>query len=215
MPIFIAAIPFGLVVGAISAHRGLSFESSVFMSSTVFAGASQFAALEFWVHPLPVFTILFSVMAVNFRLVLYSAAVGRRIAHWPAWARYVGFGLLTDPVMAAIEMNRERPVSPAYYFGLALPLYLGWIVETAIGFAFGNLLSKPEAVGLDFLIIAYFIVIVVGFRQRPNAAAIILAAAFVSVATHLTIGPPWHFASGGLAGIAVAAMLAKPARVPA
>ena len=65
LPVLAATTPFGLVFGTISAHHGLSLGDSVMMSAVVFAGASQFVALEFWVHPLPVVTILLSVMAVN------------------------------------------------------------------------------------------------------------------------------------------------------
>ena len=51
-----------------------------------------------------------------------------------------------------------------------------------------------------------------GFRARPNAFAVILATSAVAVLVYLTLGPPWHVASGGLAGILAAAALVKPKR---
>ena len=87
-PIVVATIPFGLIFGAIAAQQGLSAADSVLLSAFTFAGASQFAALEFWAHPLPFLTIFLSVMAVNLRLLLYSAALGRKIDHWPPLVRY-------------------------------------------------------------------------------------------------------------------------------
>ena len=62
---------------------------------------------------------------------------------------------------------------------------------------------------------AYFVHLVVGFRQRPNAIPVIVASAGGSVLAYLTVGPPWHFAAGAAAGIAVAATLARPERSPA
>ncbi|MEA3041485.1 MAG: hypothetical protein QOC65_974, partial [Sphingomonadales bacterium] len=52
--------------------------------------------------------------------------------------------------------------------------------------------------------------LVVGFRKRPNALPVILASAAGSVLAHVTLGPPWHFAGGALAGMAIAATLAMP-----
>lgn len=180
------------------------------MSAAVYAGASQFAALEFWTPPLPVLAILASVVAVNLRLLLYSAAIGRKFGHWPAPARYLGLGLLTDPVLALAELKGGARLRLPYYLGLALPLYLNWVLMTVVGFLFGSVIGEPKALGLDLVVIAYFIHILLGFRHRPNAAAIVPASAVASVAAYLTAGPPWHFAAGALAGMAAAIALVKP-----
>jgi predicted branched-subunit amino acid permease len=180
----------------------------VLLSALTFAGASQFAALEFWGYPLPFWTILFSVAAVNLRLLLYSAAIGGRMAHWPPLARYAGLGILTDPNFALAELQPGR-LSAAYYFGLSLPIYVNWIVTTAVGFVFGSLIARPETIGLDFVVAAYFIHLVMGFRARPNAGAVIAASALASLLAYLTAGPPWHIAGGALVGMAAAALLAK------
>lgn len=208
LPIVVATIPFGLVYGAIASHEGLSLETSVAFSAFTFAGASQFAALEFWAHPLPFLTIFLSVMAVNLRLLLYSAALGRKIAHWPPLVRYPLLAFLSDPIYALAELNGGARLTAAYYLGLALPLYVNWVATTAAGYVFGNLISQPEKVGLDFVVIAYFIHIVAGFRQRPNAVAIIFASAAGAVLAYVTVGSPWHFAGGTAAGMIAAVALA-------
>jgi 4-azaleucine resistance transporter AzlC len=210
-PIVIATIPFGLIFGALAAKEDMSLTDGVLLSALTYAGASQFVALEFWSDPLPFWTILFSVAAVNLRLLLYSAALGGRIAHWPALTRYAGLGLLTDPIFALAELQPGR-LSAAYYFGIAVPLYLNWIATTAIGFIFGSLIAHPEMIGLDFVVAAYFIHLVMSFRTRPHAGAVIAASAMASLAAYLTVGSPWHFAGGALVGMAVAALLAGPKR---
>jgi 4-azaleucine resistance transporter AzlC len=215
LPIVAAAAPFGLVFGALAVQKGLTFAEAVFMSAVVYAGASQFAALELWAPPLPVWAILFSVLAVNFRHVLYSAALGRKMRHWPAAGRLAGFGFMVDPIYALAEVNGGARLSGAYYLGIAMPLYLAWIAATAVGAAFGSLIAEPAALGLDFVLTAYFIILVAGFRARPNAGWIIATAAAGAIAAHLAIGPPWHIAVGALAGIAVAAALAGRGRAQA
>ena len=76
-PIMVATVPFGMIFGALAAKEGLSLTENLLMSALVYAGASQFVALQFWAHPLPFWTILAAVLAVNLRHVLYSAAMGR------------------------------------------------------------------------------------------------------------------------------------------
>jgi 4-azaleucine resistance transporter AzlC len=214
-PVMLATVPFGMVFGALAAKQGLSLTENVLMNAVVFAGASQFVALQFWTNPLPFWTIFLSVLAVNLRHVLYSAAMGRKIGHWPPAARYAGLALLVDPTFALAELRGGARLSAAYYFGLAVPLYVNWLASAIVGALFGRLIADPEAIGLDFVVTAYFICLIVGFRGRPNAIPVVLASAAGSVLAYLTAGPPWHFAGGAVAGMAVAAMLAAPRTTPA
>ena len=210
LPIIVATIPFGLVFGALATKQDLTVVESASMSAAVYGGASQFVALEFWTHPLPFWTILLSALAVNLRHVLYSAALGRRMAHWSPWQRYTGFAFLTDPIFALSDSRGGERLSVAYYFGLALPLYLNWSLTTMIGAIAGNLIGRPQAIGLDFVVTAYFMFLVVGYRTRPNALPIIGASACAALAAYVAFGPPWHFAGGAVCGMGTAALLAKP-----
>jgi len=205
VPIVIATIPFGLVFGTAASHAQMTMTDSVLLSAMTFAGASQFAALEFWAHPLPVGTILVSVSAVNLRMALYGAAIGRRMQDWSPLARYLGLGLLTDPIVALAELNGGSRLRMAYYFGLAVPLYVNWIATTVLGFIAGSLITNPEVVGLDFMVTAYFIHLLAGFRGRPSAGATILTSLAGSLAAYALLGPPWHIITGAVLGIATAA----------
>ncbi len=209
LPVMVATIPFGMVYGALAAKQGLSLTENVLMSALLFAGTSQFVALELWADPLPIWAIFFSVLAVNLRHVLYSAALGRRMLHWSPVTRYAGLGLLTDPALALVELRDSSHLTVRYYFGICVPLYLNWVVVTFIGAVFGALIRNPEAIGLDFVVTAYFLFLIVGFRKRPNAAAVAVASAAISVLIYFALGPPWHMATGALAGMAAAAVLTK------
>ena len=145
----------------------------------------------------------------------YSASMARKIGHWTPGQRYAGFALLVDPTFALAELRGGERLSAGYYFGIAVPLYINWVAMTAVGALFGSLIRNPEAIGLDFVVPAYFIFLIVGFRKRPNAVPVILASAAGSVAAFLSAGPPWHYAGGALAGIAVAAAIGKPRRADA
>ena len=207
-PVLLAALPFGVVIGALAAKKGLPFDQIMLMSGLIFAGASQFVALELWGMPPPFWLVVFSVLAVNFRHILYSAALGRKMLHWPAAGRYAGFALMVDPVYVLGELRGGARLSGVYYAAIAIPLYVGWMIATALGALFGRLIEDPKDFGLDFVLAAYFIYLVAQFRERANAAPIILVSAVLALIAFLTIGPPWHIASGAFGGIVVAAGLA-------
>lgn len=50
-PLIVAVMPIGLVFGAVAAGKGLSGAEVTLMSALVFAGGSQFVAMDMWTHP--------------------------------------------------------------------------------------------------------------------------------------------------------------------
>lgn len=213
LPIMIASAPFGLLFGALAIDNGFSLFETVLMSAAIFGGASQMVGIELFGQNIPAWLIVFSIFAVNFRHVLYSAAVGRRIGHFKPLQAILSYFLLTDPQYAETEKRAEsgRPVTFIWYLGVATPIYIMWVFEAFIGGLFGNLISDPHAWGLDVLLPIYFLGITMGFRSRPNWGPIVIASAIVSIIAYKTIGSPWHVSIGAVAGILVAVILAKPA----
>src|SRR3546814_17249234 len=51
LPLLVAVAPFGLLLGTLAAQKGLSPLETALMGATVFAGASQFVAVEIWTTP--------------------------------------------------------------------------------------------------------------------------------------------------------------------
>ena len=90
------------------------------MSATFYGGASQMVGIELFGQKIAPWLIVLSIFAVNFRHVLYSAAVGpahRRIGR--SCARALGYFVLTDP---QYRRNRtpgraREPVTFAWYMG--------------------------------------------------------------------------------------------------
>ena len=213
LPLLVAASPFGAVFGAAAAAAGYSFLEVVLASATIFAGASQFVFIEVNGLGVPAWSVVLAVFAVNFRHILYSAATGRRIARFGPLQKIGAFFLLTDLQFAACEVRAgakgERGISPGYYFGYGSILYVFWVVATALGAWFGKLIERPADFGLDFILPVYFLSILMGFRKRAGFLPVALSSGAVSYGVYLTAGPPWHIASGALAGIVVAAAMAK------
>ncbi len=209
LPIFLSAAPFGALFGAVAVQNGQTVFEAAFMSATVYAGASQLVGLELFGHHVQPWLIILSIFAVNFRHILYSAAMARFIEHFGPLQKFLAFFLLTDPQFAETYKRGEsgRTVSFAWYMGLGTVIYVPWLVVTIIGGLLGNLISDPKLIGLDVLLPVYFLGLVFGFRKRPNFLPVALTAAAGSILAYRYIGSPWHVSVGALAGVLVAAML--------
>lgn len=213
LPIELSVLPFGLLFGALAVDNGLTVWEATLMSALVFGGASQMVGIELFGQNVAPWLVVLSIFAVNFRHVLYSAALGRRIAGWSAGRQAAAFFLLTDPQFALTEANADagRRITWPWYLGLGMAFYVPWVAETAIGAWFGRLIENPRTLGVDYLLPIYFLGLVMGFRKRANWFPVVIASAAGAAAALVLVGSPWHVTLGALAGIAVAAAL-PPAR---
>ena len=75
-------VPFALVLGALAAAKGLSPLEVMLMSGLVFAGGSQFVAVELWRDPAPLGVLALMALLVNSRHLLMGAALAPRTPHW-------------------------------------------------------------------------------------------------------------------------------------
>lgn len=212
IPVVLSSMPFGLLFGAIAVKNGFSTFEAVFMSATIFAGASQMVGLELFGTTVAPWLIVLSIFAVNFRHVLYSAAIGRMLRPWGTLRMAIAFFLLVDPQFAETERRREKgnAVTWRWYISMGLPVYVFWIADTWVGASFGNLITNPHALGLDFVLPMYFLIMVMGFRKRKSFIPVVLTSGICAVVAENLVGSPWHVSIGALAGIVVAMALPIP-----
>ncbi|WP_274424400.1 AzlC family ABC transporter permease [Chelativorans sp. YIM 93263] len=211
-PVVVAAAPFGVLFGALAVENGFTTYEAILMSATIYAGASQMVGIDLFGTKVAPWLIVLSIFAVNFRHVLYSATIGRQLSGWTVFQRYFGFFFLVDPQFAEAEQRVEqgRGISFSWYMGMALPIYIFWVVNSWLGALFGSLIPDPHALGIDFLLPIYFLGLVMGFRKRPLWLPVVGLSAIVSIIAYRTVGSPWHVSIGALAGILVGALFPSP-----
>jgi 4-azaleucine resistance transporter AzlC len=210
LPLLLGVIPFGLILGALAAEKGLSLLETTLMSALVFAGGSQFVAIGLWAHPIPILAIVASTALVNLRHLLMGAAIAPRLGRFGRRRPYLALFFLADEIWAvALRRAAVQGLTPAFYAGQVVPFYLSWILWTSIGNLAGSVVADPRRYGFDFAFAVVFLVILLGlWRGRRSVLPVAASAAGALLAWKLLPGV-WYIFIGGLAGTAAAILAAK------
>ncbi len=209
LPLALSFVPFGIAFGIAAAEKGIDPLTATLWSALVCGGASQFAALELWVTPLPVLLITLTVLMVNSRHLLYGAVLYRHLVQMHPGPRYGLLGVMTDSCFAyGVGLDREAEKADRDDIGLMMGggflIYAGWPVATFIGATLGSLIGSGKAFGLDVVMVAYFSASLAGmWRGRSDVVPWI--AAFLGTLAGLWLLPVgWHIMAGALSGGAAA-----------
>jgi 4-azaleucine resistance transporter AzlC len=200
-PVAAFIIPFGIAFGVAASAKGIAPGISVFMSAAVFAGASQFAALDLWHAPLPLATLALTVLAVNARHILLGAALAPWLLQVPTVRRLAALIFMSDANFAYTMTARDRgEMDAGVLFGSGLVMWVMWTASTAVGALAGSLFGDISRFGFDAIMVAYFTAVITGqWKGRADLLPWIAAAA-VAVAGTYVLPPGWHIIAGALTG---------------
>lgn len=138
-PISIFVTLFGAAFGLAAVQTGLDDSVILAMSALVFAGASQFAALELWGTQVPLLTLMITVFAINARHLLMGATLYPWLRQLPPGRRYGVMLIASDAnwAMAMQAFNRNRRASAccsvaAWRSGRSGWSAVGWVSISAV-----------------------------------------------------------------------------------
>ena len=210
LPIGLGAIPFALLLGSSAVKAGFSPLEVAVMSATIFAGSSQFIAVQLWDGGASAAAVVMAVLLVNLRHLLLGAALA------PMMGRY-GLGRLAPAVFVmadevwAIGMRRGPALTLAYWYGVGGCLYLIWLAGTVGGALLGALIGDPARWGLDFAFIAVFACLLAGHIRGRDSLLPLLVSAVVAIAVKAMMPQDTlHILAGGVSGAAIGLLF--PAR---
>ncbi len=209
-------IGFGLVFGLSARLAGFSIVEAAAMSSVVFAGASQFAAVGALVGGASWPAVILLAGILNARHLLYSAVLAPWFSGTSRVERALAAHVLTDEAFALsiAHFRRLGRADIRGYFGAALlTVFVPWNLATIAGFLLGSGVPDPERLGLDVVFPAAMAGLAVGLlvgRQEVVAAA---AGAAIAVIAGIAWGIAAGILAGGLLGPLAGLLVPQPARL--
>lgn len=208
LPALVATAPIGLLFGALAVAKGMTALEAALMSALVFAAGAQFAALELWQHPLPLFGLLVSTALINSRHILMSISIVPKLRDLRPGQRIFGLAFLSDANWALSERRAGcQSLTASYFLGMGAVYWGNWLFWTSVGAWFGPLLGDPKRFGADFAFVAILIGIVVSTTKRISVVWTVVASAIAATLVHAFVGSPWHVIVGALAAGCTATLL--------
>ena len=204
-PIVLGYLPVCFAFGVLARRAGLTPFEVGLMSLLVYAGSSQFVAVEMISKGLSWFPIVVTTFLINLRHFLMSSTLSPYFCKQPL--RILGFlaAELTDEsfvvAMSDLSMIAHRP---EYVMGLQLTSHLAWLVGSLGGALFGQLIDYG-GYGLPFALPSLFISLLVLQIKNRLQFGVALLAGVLSLLFKWMFPGSWHVVLAALLGSGVGA----------
>jgi 4-azaleucine resistance transporter AzlC len=212
-PVAVSIAAYGVVWGVLARQAGLSITEVALMSALVFAGASQFVALELWTpEALPIGAIVIATAIVNLRMLLMTATLRPLTAGLGKPRALLAMHFVADEnwALTMTEMARGRG-SIAFLLGSGALSWVVWLAATLSGRLLGSAIDDPARFGLDFAFTATFIALLLGMWKGKSDLLPWIVAALAAIAAAKFVPGNWYIIIGGLLG-SLAGALAERGR---
>jgi 4-azaleucine resistance transporter AzlC len=178
IPIAIGYMPIALTFGLIARTTGLTLMDAIAMSVFVYAGASQFMALQMIAASTGAIEIIIATFIVNIRHFLMSASINERTTEKSPFKKAaMAFGI-TDETFSVASLNRENIDAP-FMGGLIMMSYGSWVVFSALGYVVGASLPEVLQKSMSIALYAMFIGLVVPSLKKQRKALVLFASAAI------------------------------------
>jgi 4-azaleucine resistance transporter AzlC len=201
--IVVSSGAFGVVFGLAAEKAGYSIVEAIAMSTIVFAGASQFAAVGLVAAATPWPAIVLLTGFLNARHALYSAALAPWLRDVSRTKKAVMAHILTDEAFALTLTHFKRlgRVDLGGYWIAAIgSTFIPWNIATVAGFVVGGFIDTPERYGIDVVFPAAMAGLAVGLIAGRREVVAAASAVVVAVVAALAWDPRAAVVVGGLIG---------------
>lgn len=180
MPIAVGVVPLGLAFGVLMVQTGFDWWWTPIFSIVIYAGSMEFLAISMVTGGVTPAVAAVTGFMVNFRHIFYGLTFPRdeiRNRFGRAYSTYA----LTDESYAVLSAfpRGSRP-SGAFVFTVQLFCQVLWVVSGIIGALAGQAIP-PSVKGLDFALVALFIVLAIDSFQNNKDYSLPLSAAVLGV----------------------------------
>jgi len=188
IPVMLGYISVGIAFGLLFEKSGYNFLWAVLMSLTVYAGSTQFIAINLLTSGAGLIEIALMTFFVNIRHVFYGLSFIDKFKSMGKKKKYMIFSL-TDETYSLL-CSSKAPVgvdSNLFLFCIAFLNQIYWVIGTLIGSIAGSMITFNTK-GIDFAMTALFVVIFIEQWFSYKTHIPVLIGAFATIVSLLIFG---------------------------
>lgn len=206
-PLAPGVLLYGIVFGVLASQGGLSALQAVIMSAALYSGSAQMAVLEGWSRSALILPLVITILVMNARYVLYSAALHPWLGKVRPVQAYSSLFFLGDGNWAMAMREYDQGYRDAgFVLGSGLATFAPWVLGTLAGFLLSRSVPDPARFGMDFMLVAFAAAIGATLWRGRAALWPAAAAALTAWLLHRWLPGGWYIVGAGLAGGIVGAL---------
>jgi 4-azaleucine resistance transporter AzlC len=181
-PIALGYAPIAMTFGMLAKSTNVTFLEAFSFSAFVYAGASQFMALNLLHVGTSVTGIIIATFLLNMRHFLMSASLSTKISKKDyKWIPLIASGV-TDESFSITSMQKGS-LSKEYFLTIHLMIYSSWVINTLVGYILGELLPKSLGDSMVMGLYAMFIAILFPeLKKSWKVCSIVILAGLINYA---------------------------------
>ncbi|GAA0180191.1 AzlC family ABC transporter permease [Clostridium sediminicola] len=187
-------IPIAMTFGILAKSSGISLAECIGFSAIVYAGASQFVALDLLNSGAGVLSIIFTTLLFNFRHFIMGASLGTKLnKNCLKWRPLIAFWM-TDETYS-IAYLKQQSVGIYFYLPMAAAAYLSLSVGSLLGFQLGSILPKALNQSMGVALYAMFLAILTPeFKKSFKVIGVVVTSGIINLLVHNInfIPQGWH-----------------------
>ena len=204
-PIMLGYLPVAITYGVLAKQGGMSLLELTMMSGLVYAGASQFMAVNMIAVSASVMEIVIATFVLNFRHFVMSLSFMNRLRNVERkWKLPLSLGL-TDEAFAVSafhpkEANQKH--GAFFYFGIILIAYLSWVFGSLLGGLLGDVIPANLSQSMGIALYAMFIgLLIPSVKRNMKVGLIALIAMMINfICVELGLSSGWAIVIGTVLG---------------
>ncbi|MDF2504302.1 AzlC family ABC transporter permease [Clostridium sp.] len=184
IPTIFGYLSVGFACGVVSKSCGMTILQITAMSTFIYAGSSQFIAASMIMSLVSAPSVILTIFLVNLRHLLMSASIAPYFKGNSHIKNFISGILLTDEtfVLASSKGSTESRINYKWMLGVNIIAYLNWIFATFLGASFGSLIYNYKIFGLDFVLTAMFIGLLISSvkeKESKKSSIIIISSTVI------------------------------------
>ncbi len=194
LSIALGFLPIAMTFGILAKSSGITLAQCVAFSSIVYAGASQFVALDLLNTGAGVLSIIFTTLLFNFRHFIMGASLSTKLnKNGLKWRPLIAFWM-TDETYSIAYLKQES-VGIYFYLPMAATAYLSLSVGSLLGFQLGGILPGALNQSMGIALYAMFLAILTPeFKKSFKTIGVVATSAILNLLIHNIkfIPQGWH-----------------------